>query len=326
MPYFDLRLGFAPSFERGGAIRVEGDVTGMATFEADPTGFLPGLVCTLPVDAGGMAAIHASCSAMLAGWDDNWSQEGCDGISFGGTFAPSGALPQHFSLWSPERASLPHAMISAVFNCFPPERCSGVAEEQLESIRSYFQLQPPLTLYDEVPLRLRLAPSAHRVDANEIETRVRALPDHVDVIVDLSGLEAIQRAMAQLFPVNLLLQRRHAVHWRVRSNAVDVLVKLGVDPSMIVSIERAQFSDAGYPVVLGCVVRSPDMFSLAQSSERVALVSAFRSQFCMTYADAARAAVELIGFMKTHRRQSLGFGEPVPDSLRLPLNLDTQGK
>ncbi|NHZ33960.1 hypothetical protein [Massilia rubra] len=304
MPYFELRLGFAPSFHRGGAIRVEGDVTGVATFEADPTGFLPGLVFTLPVDAGDMAAIHASCSAMLAGWDDRWTEEGCDGISFGGTFASSGAQPQHFSLWSPDRASLPHAMIRAVFKCFPPEGCSGVAEEQLESIRGYFELQPPVTLYNEVPLRLRLAPSAHRVDANEIETRVRALPDHVDLIVDLSGLEAIQRALAQLFPVNLLLQRSHAVYWRVRSNAVDVLVKHGVDPSMITSIERAQFSEWGYPVVLGRVVQSPGMFSLAQNGKRIALVSTFRSQFCMTYVDAAKAAVILIDFMKTYRMQS----------------------
>ncbi|RSZ55218.1 hypothetical protein HF313_05880 [Massilia atriviolacea] len=59
MACFELRLGFAPSFHRGGAIRVEGDATGMATFEAPPIGLLARLVFALPVDADGMAAIHA---------------------------------------------------------------------------------------------------------------------------------------------------------------------------------------------------------------------------------------------------------------------------
>lgn len=55
MACFELRLGVAPSFHRGGAIRVEGDVTGMATFEAAPIGLLARLVFALPVDADGMA-------------------------------------------------------------------------------------------------------------------------------------------------------------------------------------------------------------------------------------------------------------------------------
>ncbi|MFB9245955.1 hypothetical protein IV454_12205 [Massilia antarctica] len=305
MPYFDLRLGFAPSFHRGGTIRVEGDVTGAATFEADPTGLLPGLVFTLPVDARGMAAIHDGCSAMLAGWDDRWSESGFDGMCLGGTFASPDVQPRHFSLWSPDQDTAAHAMLRAVFDCFPPERCAGVAEAQLESIRGYLGLQPPVTMYDEVPLRLRLAPCAHRNDANEIETHVRALPDDCDLIVDVSGLDGLFRALAQILPMDLLLKRSPAVRWRVQGKAGEALIAYGIAASAISTIERAPISEEGHPVVLGgYVISSPELISLAQDGARIALVSALRRQCAMTVLDGAKAAAELIHIMETYPRQS----------------------
>lgn len=320
MTHFDLRLGFAPSFYRGGSIRVEGDVTGMATFEAGPTGFLPGLAVALAVDTGGMAAIRAACLAMLAGWDERWSQSGCDGMNIGGTFASPDVPPWHFSLWSPGRDSAAHAMLRAVLDCFPPERCGGAAEEQLESIRSHLGLQPPVTFFDQVPLRLRLARWAHRDDANEIATRVRALPDDGDLLVDLSGLEGLHRVLTQILPTDLLLKRR--VHWRVRSNAVDMLIEYGIDPSTIHPIERPEMSDAGYPIVHGHDITSSELISLAQNGERIALVSALRKTFSLTFADAAKATAELIQFTQRHQLQSQGLSHAVAGSPRLIPNQD----
>ncbi|MDQ1816673.1 hypothetical protein RBA41_25565 [Massilia sp. CCM 9210] len=312
MLYFDLRLGFGPSFHRGGSIRVEGDVTGIAAFEAHPTGLLPGLVFTLPVDARVMAAIHASCSAMLAGWDDRWSVSGCDGMRIGGTFASPDVQPQHFSLWSPNQDTAAHAMLRAVFDCFPPERCGEVAEEQLEIIRSYLDLQPSVTLYDEVPLRLRLAPRAHRNDANDIETRVRALSDHCDLIIDLSGFERPSRGLAQILPMDLLLKRSRAVHWIVQSNDADALIDYGVDPSAIKTIKRAPISYTGHPMVLGdVVVSSPELISLAQNGTRLALVSAFRKAYPLTVLEGAKAAAELVHIMKTYPFQSDRFSNDI---------------
>ncbi|NHZ81548.1 hypothetical protein F2P44_20030 [Massilia sp. CCM 8695] len=305
MPYFDLRLGFAPSFHRGGSIRVEGDVTGAATFEAHPAGLLPRLVFTLPVDARAMAAIHARCSAMLAGWDDRWSESGCDGMRIGGTFASPGVEPRHFSLWSPDHGSAAHAMLCAVFDCFPPERCGGVAEEQLESIRGYLNLQPPVTWYDEVPLRLRLAPWAHRNNANDIETHVRALSDHCDLIVDLSGFERPSRGLAQILPMHLLLKRNPAVRWRVQGNAGEALIEYGIAASAISAIERAPISEEGHPVVLGGYeVSSPELIALAQDGARLALVSALRREFPMTVLEGAKAAAELIDILNTYQIQA----------------------
>lgn len=305
MPCFALRLGFAPSFHRGGAIRVEGDVTGMATFDAHPTGLLPRLEFALPVDAGGMAAIHAHCSSMLAGWDGRWDGIGCDGMSVGGTFASPGAEPRQFSLWSPDRESVAHAMLRAVLDCFPPERCGGAAGEQLEIIRSHLGLQPPVTLHEDVPLRLRLAPWAHRSDANEIEARVRTLPEHGDLLVDLTGFDGIQQALAHILPMDLLLKRRPAVHWQVAGNAGDALSAYGIMASAISTVDRAPISETGYPVVLGgYIVSSPALMSLAQGRARLALVSALRQAYPMTVLEGAKAATELIHIMETFAPQS----------------------
>ncbi|NIA00348.1 hypothetical protein [Massilia sp. CCM 8734] len=305
MPYFELCLGFAPSFHRPGAIRVEGDVTGVATFESGPTGLFPGLAFALPVESERMATLFDCCLGMLTGWDKRWSKSGLDGIGIEGTFDSTEATPRTFTLWSPRCKGAPQAMIRAALDCFPVERCSGVAEAGLENMRSYFDLQPPVTVYAETPIRLRLAPHVGVDDANEVETRVRALPGHVDLIVDLSGADNVGRVLAQVLPMQLLLERSQAVRWIVYSTDADALIASGVNPITIRTIKRERISNNGHPLVLGGVVVScPELISLARSRSQAALATGLMREYRITSEQAARGSVELIDFMQAYQIQS----------------------
>lgn len=302
MPYFELRLGFAPSFYRGGTIRVEGDVTGVATFEAGSTGVLPGMAFALPVDSERMATLFDCCLGMLTGWDKRWSRNGLGGIGIEGRFDSTTTTPRTFLLCSPNCKGAPLAMIRAALDCFPVERCSGVAEAGLENMRGYFDLQPAVTVYAETPIRLRLSPHVGIDDANAVATRVRALPDDGDVIVDVSGVENVGQALAQVLPMQLLLARRPAVRWIAYSSDAAALAASGIDPVTIKTLERAHISNNGHPLVLGGVVVScPELISLARSRSQAALATGLMQEYCLTSEQAARGSLELIDFMQTYQ-------------------------
>jgi hypothetical protein len=245
-----------------------------------------------------MATLHARCTSMLAQWDERWSQPGCDGITIGGMFDSASSESRLFVLWSPEKRCAAHAMLSAALDCFPFDRCSGVTEELLEIVRSYLELQPPVTITNEDPVRLRLAPWVHGNDAYEIETSLRALPEDTDLIIDVSAVERLGRAMLSILPMAQLLNRRGGLRWIAQSVDTNALIAQGVDPSTIEIVQRAPISPTGDPVVLGGIeVSSAELIALAKEGTRIALVRALRQEYGLTISQASMAAGELLDIL-----------------------------
>ena len=301
MPIFDLVLNISPSFHRQCSIRIEGEATGLATFEALPTGLLPRITHTLPVKSEQMAALHRRSSIMLMEWDEQWNQLGLDGISINGVFDSSSSKPQLFSLWSPKEGCAAHTMLAAVFECLPFDRCSGPAGELLEIVRSYLDLQPPVSIINYKPTHLRLAPWVHANDACEVESHLRMLADDGDLIVDASGMERFCGALTQLLPVEHLLKRRGEVRWIVRSEFSNALIQAGVAQSMIEIVPAIPISRKGEPIVLGGIfVGSSELISFAKAGERMQLVRSFRKEYSLTIEQASKAAVELLEIVACH--------------------------
>lgn len=296
MPLIRLVLQFSPSFHRQCSIQIEGELTGgLATFEARATGLLPQITLSLAVDAAGMEALHGCCSSMLVAWDPRWSQSGLDGISIEGIFDSSEAYPQAFSLWSPKRSSHGHAMIAAALDCLSVEDCTGVAGELLEIVRDYFDLQPPVTVINQLPLRLRFSPSVNAKDTDEIERSLLELPDDVDLIVDVSGMEYLPHALGRIAPIARLLKRPGGLRWIVRDVDADVLIAHDVHPSAIETVPCFPISHRGEPIVLGGIfISSPELIALANTDARVELVRAIRQEYGLTVEQSAKAAKELI--------------------------------
>lgn len=296
MPLFKLVLQFWPSFHRQCSIEIEGELTGgVATFEARATGLLQRNVLPLAVEAEGMQALHGCCSSMLAAWDPRWRQSGLDGISIDGIFDSAESDAQAFSLWSPKRGSPGYAMIAAALDCFPVEDCTGVAGELLEIVRDYFDLQPSVTVINQVPLRLRFAPSVNAKDAVEIERSLRELPDDVELIVDVSGMEHLVYALARIAPIAVLLKRPGVVRWIVREVDANVLIARGVQPSAIETVQCLPISPRGEPILLGGLfISSPELIALANAGARIELVRAIRQEYGLTVEQSAKAAGELI--------------------------------
>jgi len=300
-PAFDLILNLTPAFHRPCSIRIEGDATGSATFEACPAGLLPGAALTLSVESAQMQALYASCLHMLSTWDPRWSQAGLDGISIDGVFDTPDAPPQAFTLWSPGKGSTAHAMLAAAMDCFPAERCSGVVDAQLAIIRSYFGLQPPVTVIKDTPLCLRLAPWVHHTDREAIAKRLSTLAPELDLIIDVSGVERFGRALLNILPMTQLLKRSGSVRWIAQSAEADVLVAYGVAPSAIEVVQRTPISRTGEPIVLGSIaVSSEKLLALANSGAKIELIRAFRQDYPqLTMEQAARAAGELLAILAT---------------------------
>jgi hypothetical protein len=298
MSPFELHLQITPAFHRPCSIRIEGKVNALTTFEAHSIGLLPRAVLALPVESSRIAILHACCSSMLTQWEDVWSQSGCDGVCIDGIFSSSDAKDQAFMLWSPERGSAGYAMLAAALDCFPFERCSGVAGELLEMVRSYLELQPPVIVLNEVPLRLRFAPGVHAKDASEIEKILGALPQDGDLIVDLSGVERLGRVLGTILPMVQFLKRRGVVRWLVQSVDTDGLLGHGVEPSTIETVQHVPISAWGNPIVFGGLeISSPELIALAKNGTRIELVSALRRKYGMTIEQAAIAARELLGIL-----------------------------
>ena len=304
MPIFDLVLNFSPSFHRRCSIRIEGEATGLATFEALPTGLLPRIAHSVPVESEQMAALQKRSSIMLMEWDEQWNRLGLDGISINGVFDSSSSKPQLFSLWSPKEGSAAHTMLAAVFDCFPFDRCSGPAGELLEIVRSYLDLQPPVSIINYKPTHLRLAPWVHANDACEVESHLRMVADDADLIVDASGVERFCGALTRLLPVEHLLKRRGEVRWIVRSEFSNALIQAGVAQSMIEIAPVIPISRTGEPIVLGGIfVGSSDLISFAKAGERMQLVRSFRKEYSLTIAQASKAAAELLEIVALNRHQ-----------------------
>lgn len=241
-----------------------------------------------------MAALRSSCEIMLATFDKRWSQFGLDGINIDGVFDSSVSKPQEFSLWSPRAGSVPHMMLAAAFDCFPLEDCKGIAGELLEIARSYFDLQPPITVIGHNPIRLRLAPWVHAKDASEIERKLQTLSDGDDLFIDVSGMEHCG-ALTRILPVENLLKRTGTVRWKVQSDLLDALITVGVAPSMIEVVHSVPISRTGEPIVLGGIfISSSELISLAKAGKKIELVRALREEFPLTIAQASQAAAELI--------------------------------
>jgi hypothetical protein len=295
MSVFDLRLSISPSFHRNCSIRIEGEITGTATYEAAPVGLLPRATLTLPVAREPMAALRTNCARMVAAWDPRWSQLGLDGISIDVMLDSSNREPQEFSLWSPRAGTAPHMMLAAAFECFPFEHCNGKAGEQLDILRSYFDLQPPAIAFGHGPMRLRLAPWVHFKDASEIEHQVTMLPDEGELLVDASGMERFGGALARILPVDYLVKRTGGVSWKVHSGHFDELIQAGVEPSLIEVVHPVPLSSKGEPIVLGGIfISSSDLMILAKAGDKRELVRAFRKEFPLTIEQASKAATELM--------------------------------
>ena len=298
MPVFDLHLKISPSFHRNCSVRIEGEITGTATYEADPVGLLPRVALTLPVAREPMAALRSSCTRMLAAWDASWSQFGLDGISIDGLFDSSDSKPQEFSLWSPRAGSVPHMMLTAAFECFPYQHCNGRAGEQLEILRSYFDLQPPVVVTGRGQMRLRLAPWVHFKDASEIKHQVTMLPDEGELLVDASGMERFCGELALILPVEDLMKRTGVVSWKVHSGLFDELIQAGVEPSLIELVHPVPLSPKGEPIVLGGIfISSSDLMVIAKAGDKIGLVRAFRKEYPLTIEQASKAATELMGIV-----------------------------
>jgi len=295
MPLFDLVLNISPSFHRHCSIRIEGEVTGVATFEAPARILHPRVVLALPVESEQMAKVHGCCSSMLAGWDESWSRSGLDGIGIVGEFDSSERKPRAFTLWSPSKRSVAHMMLAAALECFPFDRCDGAAGELLEIVRSYFGLQPPVTVINHDPMHIRIAPWVHSNNASEVESSLRLLPEDAELIVDVSGVEHSNQALARILPIGQLLKRSGPVRWIVRQHDFDALIRSGVEPTTIETIHAVPISPHGEPIVLGGIcVSSLELIALAKAGERMALVRAFRSEYHLTIEQAAASAKELL--------------------------------
>jgi hypothetical protein len=273
----------------------------LATFEALPTGLLPRIAQSLPVESEHMATLHRRSSTMLMEWNEQWSQPGLDGVSIDGVFDSSNSKPQPFSLWSPREGSAAHTMLAAVFECFPFDRCSGPVGELLEIVRSYLDLQPSVSIINYHPLHLRLAPWVHANDACEVESHLRMLADDSDLIIDASGVERFCGALTRLLPLDHLLSRRGEVRWIVRSEFSNALIQAGVVQSMIEIVPVSPISRTGEPIVLGGIfVRSSDLIAFAKAGERMELVRGFRKEYSLTIEQAAKAAAELLEIVACH--------------------------
>lgn len=295
MPVFDLCLNISPSFHRNCSIRIKGEITGTATYEADPAALLPRVALTLPVARELMAALRNSCAQMLAAWDAKWSQFGLDGISINGILDVSDSKLQEFGLWSPCPGTVPHMMLAAAFDCFPFEHCIGKVGEQLEILRSYFDLQPPAIVIGHCPMRLRLAPWVHFKDASEIAHQVTMLPEEGELLVDASGMERFGGALARILPVENLMNRTGVVRWKVHSCLFDELTQAGVEPSLIELVYPAALSPKGEPIVLGSIFgSSSDLIPIAKAGNKIELVRAFRKEYPLTIEQASKAATELM--------------------------------
>ncbi|MGK5056390.1 hypothetical protein ACQ4WY_05555 [Janthinobacterium sp. LB2P49] len=301
MSIFDLVLNISPSFHRQCSIRIDGEATGLATFEALPTGLLPRIAQSLPVKSEHMATLHRRTSTMLMEWNEQWSQLGLDGINIDGVFDPSNSKTQPFSLWSPREGTAAHTMLAAVFECFPFNLCSGPTGELLEIVRSYLDLQPPVSIINYKPTHLRLAPWVHANDACEVESHLRMLADDGDLIIDASGMERFCGALTRLLPVDYLLNRRGGVRWMVRSEFSNALIQAGVAQSMIEIVPISPISRTGEPIVLGSIfVDSSDLIAFAKAGERMELVRSFRKEYSLTIEQASKAAAELLEIVAYH--------------------------
>ena len=232
---------------------------------------------------------------MLQAWDKRWSKSGLDGIHVDGTFEISDAVQQSFALWSPRKNSGAHAMLAAALACFPPQLCRGAAEEPIEILRSYFELQPAVVMTGDDPIRLRLAPWLHRTHFHEVEQLIRSLPDGASLIIDAGGVERFGPALPNVLPMALLRKRLSPVRWIARQDAAAALLASGIAPLAIDTIARARLTNAGHPIVLGgIVVSAPELIELASSGTKIDLTRALRDEHRLTVAQAAQAAAELV--------------------------------
>jgi len=267
---------------------------GVAKFEASPTGLLPGVELAFSVNATHIALLHGACTSMLSAWDERWERLGLDGICIAGMFDSTTSMSRSFSLWSPRHGSVPHAMLAAVFDCFPVDQCDGIAGKLLDEIRSYFGARPPATVINKHPMRIRLAPWLHPKDAKEIEGIVRNLPKDGILLVDASGVERFGVALTRILPITQLLQRDEEVRWLVPDDMADALVQSGIKRSAIEVILPIPISSRGEPIVLGGVCVPLGMIPLAQTGNKKELVRAFRNELPLTIEQAATAATELM--------------------------------
>ena len=296
---FELVLRFAPSFHRHCSIRVIGEADAEATFEAPPSGLLPTVSMTRQVDAGCVAELRAACQAMLQGWDARWSESGLDGIVVDGTLETSDGEERPFMLWSPRKPSAAHAMLVALLACFPPELCNGAAGEQLEIIRSYFDIQPAVAVMGGNPVRFRLAPWVHRNHAFEVEQCIREMPDEAGIVIDASGVERFGPALPTILPMTYLRKRAASVRWLARLDAAQALLAAGVEPSDLEVVHQPPLTAAGQPIVLGgLVVSSSDLISLARRGAKLDLTRALRQEYRITVGQASQAAAELVELVR----------------------------
>ena len=231
---------------------------------------------------------------MLQQWDPAWSQWGLDGISVLGSFDSSEQGQTSFELWSPRPGSVPHVMLAAAFRCLPPEKCRGVVSEILEDVRGYLRLQPALTLMDEQPLRLRVAPSLADQPVPTIEASIASVPEGVPMIVDISALQPPFGRPSRLDALKPLLNRDPPTQWLVSERLRDAIIKLGVDPRNVQSTSRLEVTASGLPVILGGLVVTPQMLEAAKTGSRLELVQALRAGAGLPIAEAARGAAELM--------------------------------
>lgn len=299
MPMFDLILHFVPAFHRPSSLRVEGEVTSTAMFEAPPSGLLPRIALTLDVDAERTAELYTCSQKMLQGWEKRWAQPGLDGISVEGTFETSDEPERSFSIWSPPMNSLAHSLVAAALSCLPPQRCNGVPGALLEIVRSHFGLQPAVVVVSDNPLRLRLAPWLHRTHATEVDRAFRSIPADRELIIDASGMERFGIAIANILPMPEILRRAQAVRWVARQDAAKALLAYGVAPSAVETALPSPLTSTGHPVILGgVVVASADLISLAKEGAKLELTRRLRQEYKLTVAQASQAALELLDSIK----------------------------
>ena len=293
MSLFELHLNFHPAFHRSCSVRITGDVEGDVLVKASAVGVLPAVEYSLSVDSDRLAELRAACLTMLQQWDPAWSQWGLDGISVLGSFDWSGQRQTSFELWSPRPGSVPHAMLAAAFQCLPPEKCGGVVGEILEDVRSYLRLQPALTLMDEQPLRLRVAPSLAEQPVSAVEASIAGVPEGVALVVDISALQPPFGRPSRLDALKPLLKRDPPAQWLVSERLRDAIIKLGADPCHVQCTSRLDITRSGLPVILGGFVVTQQVLDVARNGSRMDLVKVLHVGG-LPVTHAARGAAELM--------------------------------
>lgn len=247
-----------------------------------------------------MTTVHECCSNMFAEWDQRWSQAGLDGISIDAVFDSPGSESRKFSIWSPRSGTAPHNLLAAALECLPFEHCQGREGELIEILRSYFGLQPAVTIVNRDSLVLRLAPWVNPKDATDVESKILMLPDQ-DLLIDISGVERFSGGLARILPLVNLLDRKSEVRWIARKEFADALIQFGFDQSKITVVPYVPLSPIGEPIVLGGIfISSTALVSLAKAGEKIALIRALRNEYPLTLEQASRAAAELLEIVVTH--------------------------